>query len=185
MLLCNHGDYICHLTKKSERSDAFQMLEITISALVSFVTMSTLLTIYSIFDFRDRLVPNQTIFAGAIIGFVVVLISGHLIQHLALHLTAAAIMIILGYTLFRIGSFGGADFKVTLIVAIVSPGLEFTSWSNPILEGILIAGLQLIVMLAGGYVYSKRRVYKENMKTIPLIPLLFGAYLILQLLAIF
>ena len=161
------------------------MLEITILAIVVFIVASILLIGYTILDIHDQLIPNRFILLGALIGITVTILSGHFLHHIILHIAAFLFMAIVGYTLFHIGSFGGADVKVVLILSVVSPGLEFTSWGNPVFEAILIAGVQLAVMLGGGYVYSKIKKQIEKTGPVPLIPFLLLAYLLLQLLAFF
>ena len=158
------------------------VLIITASAIFSFTFTTILLFIYSVFDFRTRKVPNRVMIAGMILGIAVVILSGHIIEHALLHLTATLVALILGYFLFRIGSFGGADVKTLFIIAIISPGVEFGSWGNPIMEGIVIVGLQLVITLVSGYIISKRKA--DDSEVIPLIPVLFATYLVLQLLAL-
>ena len=115
-------------------------------------------------------------------GFAIVLQFGHIVDYALLHLTAVLVALILGYTLFRIGALGGADVKVLFSIAIISPGIEFASWGNPILEGIVAVGLQLMIILVIGYLIAQRKT--DETEVIPLIPILFGAYLVLQLLAL-
>jgi len=158
------------------------VLIITMSTISSFVFTTVLLTMYSILDIRTKKVPNQVMLMGGIVGLAVVLRFGHIVDFALLHLTAVLVALILGYTLFRIGAFGGADVKVLFTIAIVSPGIEFASWENPILEGIVIIGLQLVITLLCGYLISRRKT--GGTEVIPLIPILFGAYLVLQLLAL-
>lgn len=158
-------------------------LVITFSAISSFVFMVGLFIIYSIFDIRSREVPNRVMLMGGVLGSGVILLSGHLAEHISLHLTAVVFTLILGYVLFRIGSLGGADVKTLLTIAIISPGLEFASWTDPMLEGIMIAGMLLAITLLTGYLISKRKT--DDSTLIPLIPILFSAYLVLQLLAFF
>jgi hypothetical protein len=67
-------------------------------------------------------------------------------------------------------------------VAILSPGIELGDWSDYFLEAVLGFGLQVGVMLLGGYVYWR---FKNKESTPPLIPLLFLGYLIVQALAFF
>jgi Flp pilus assembly protein protease CpaA len=110
------------------------------------------------------------------------LLNGHLVENALLHLSAILVALLLGYSLFRIGSLGGADVKTILTVAIISPGIEFAIWENPIMEGILIVGLQLVIMLVVGYLISQRKT--DETDVIPLVPILLGAYLVLQLLAL-
>ena len=161
------------------------MIEVTISDILVFVTIIILLIGYSILDIRDQRISNQFILLGSLVGAAAAILSGHLIQYPILHVTGFLFMLIVGYALFRIGSFGGADVKIVLILSIVSPGLEFTSWESPILEAIMIAGIQLAVMLGGGLLYSKIKNQENRTGPIPLIPLLLVAYLLLQLLAFF
>ncbi len=161
------------------------MIEITISAVLVCMVTSILLGGYSILDICNQQIPNRLVLAGGLIGFIVVIFSGHLLQDMILHVTSILFMMVVGYALFRIGSFGGADVKIVILVSIVSPGLEFISWENPVLEAVLIAGLQIIMTLVGGYGYSKIMNWQERKKPIPLIPFLLVAYLLLQLLALF
>jgi Flp pilus assembly protein protease CpaA len=163
--------------------DHEMVLIITMSTIASFVFTTCLLFIYAVLDIRTRKVPNQVVLIGGIVGLSVVLVFGHIIDYALLHLTAALFSLILGYALFRIGAFGGADVKVLFTITIISPGTEFGSWGNPILEGILVVGLQLVITLAVGYAISQRK--PDETEVIPLIPLLLGAYLVLQLLALF
>jgi len=156
---------------------------ITISEIASFVFTAILLFIYAIFDIRTRKVPNQVLLIGGIMGLAIVLGLGHIAEHALLHLTAVPIALILGYILFRIGSFGGADVKAIFTIAIISPGIEFASWENPILEGIVAVGMQIVITLVVGYLIAQRKT--DVNIAIPLIPILFGAYLVLQLLALF
>lgn len=158
------------------------VLIITTSAILSFTFTTILLFIYSVFDFRTRKVPNHVMLVGVIIGLAVVMQSGHLVEHALLHLTAVLVTLILGYILFRIGSFGGADVKTIITIAILSPGIEFASWGNPVLEAILIVGLQLMITLFSGYLISQRKT--DETGVVPLIPILFATYLVLQLLAL-
>ncbi len=158
------------------------VLVITASAIFSFTFATILLFIYSVYDLRTRKVPNQVMFVGAIVGLIIVTLSGHIVEQAMLHLTAVLVTLILGYVLFRIGSFGGADVKAIFTIAILSPGVEFGSWGNPIMEGIVIVGLQLVITLVSGYLISKR--IADGPEVIPLIPVIFATYLMLQVLAL-
>jgi Flp pilus assembly protein protease CpaA len=153
------------------------------STIASFVFTTSLLIMYAVGDIRTRKIPNRALLIGGIMGLAVVLRFGHIVDYAILHLTAALVALILGYTLFRIGAFGGADVKVLFTIALISPGIEFASWENPILEGIMAVGLQLVITLAVGYLISLRKT--DETEVIPLIPILLGAYLVLQLLALF
>jgi len=161
------------------------MFEFTIPAILSFMAMSSMLVIYGTRDIHSQIIPNRMILVGGTIGTLLVIFSGHFMQHILLHLISVIFVLFLGYALFQIGAFGGADVKVVMIVAIVSPGLEFATWDNPLIEGVVVAGVQLLVMLVGGHVYSRVRKTMKEGNSIPLIPFLLGAYLSLQLLAIF
>jgi len=158
------------------------VLIISMSTIASFVVTTILLFIYAVLDIRTRKVPNQVLLIGGIVGFAIVLQFGHIVDYALLHLTAVLVALILGYTLFRIGALGGADVKVLFSIAIISPGIEFASWGNPILEGIVAVGLQLMIILVIGYLIAQRKT--DETEVIPLIPILFGAYLVLQLLAL-
>jgi hypothetical protein len=158
------------------------VLVITASAIFSFTFATILLFIYSVYDLRTRKVPNQVMLVGAIVGLSIVILSGHIVEQAMLHLTAVLVTLILGYVLFRIGSFGGADVKAIFTIAILSPGVEFGSWGNPIMEGIVIVGLQLVITLVSGYLISKR--IADGPEVIPLIPVIFATYLMLQVLAL-
>ena len=159
------------------------VLVITGSTIASFVFTAALLFMYAVLDFRTRKVPNQVMLIGGILGLGVILLFGHIVDYAILHLTAVLVALILGYTLFRIGSLGGADVKTILTIAIISPGIEFTTWENPVLEGIVAVGFQLMITLLCGYLISQRKT--EETEIIPLIPILYGAYLVLQLMALF
>ncbi len=158
------------------------VLVITASAIFSFTLATILLFIYSVYDLRTRKVPNQVMLVGAIVGLVIVTLSGHIVEQAMLHLTALFVTLILGYILFRIGSFGGADMKTLFTIAIISPGIEFGSWGNPILESILVVGLQLVIVLVSGYLIAQRKTVGNEV--VPLIPIIFTAYLVLQVLAL-
>ncbi|MCK4568524.1 MAG: prepilin peptidase [Candidatus Thorarchaeota archaeon] len=158
------------------------VLVITASAIFSFTFATILLFIYSVYDLRTRKVPNQVMLVGAIVGLVIVTLSGHIVEQAMLHLTAVLVTLILGYVLFRIGSFGGADMKTIFTIAIISPGIEFASWGNPVLEAILVISIQLGVVLVSGYLISQRKTI--GTEVVPLIPIIFTAYLVLQVLAL-
>ena len=153
------------------------------STISSFVITTSLLVMYAVHDIRTRKVPNLGFLIGGIAGLAVILRFGHIVDYALLHLTAVLVSLILGYTLFRIGAFGGADVKTLITIAIISPGIEFSNWGNPILESIIAVGLQLMITLLFGYLISQRKT--DEAKVIPLIPILLGAYLVVQLLALF
>jgi len=158
------------------------VLTLSVMEIMAFLTILSLLVVYSVLDVRDRMVKNEIILAGLIVGGIISLLTGHFLHYSVLHLTALILVIPLTFILFRLGSIGGADAKVLFTIALLSPGIEFGDWSLPYLEAILGLGAQLAVMLLGGYLYWRNR-SKEN--TPPLIPILFVGYLIVQLLALF
>ena len=160
------------------------VLEITIPSILSFATTATLLLTYAVLDLRTRIVPNQIMIAGGFTGLVIIILTGHLIDQALLHLSASVFMVLVAYLLFRTGAFGGADVKAVVTVTILSPGIEFASWSDPILEGVLGSGLLLVAVLLGAYLFSRYRPKEEGLSATPLLPIVLAAYLLLQLLAV-
>ena len=160
------------------------VLDLSIVSIVTFFTIISLLVVYSILDIRDRKVMNEVVFVGGVVGCIVLILTGHFIANLVLHLTALLLVIPLAYILFRIGSIGGADAKILFIVALISPGIELGIWSQPILEAIVGLGGELVVVLLGGYLYWRFK-RNEGNSTPPLIPLLLLGYLIVQVIALF
>jgi Flp pilus assembly protein protease CpaA len=156
-------------------------LEITTASILSFVAITVLLLVYSLFDIRTRQVPNRIMIIGGIVGFIIVIFTGHLFEHALLHLSAIVFMIFVAFLLFRVGAFGGADAKAVVTIAILSPGVEFGGWSEPILEGIISSGLLLVTVLFVAYVFSQYRQKRERIDVIPLLPIVLVAYLFLQL----
>ena len=160
------------------------VVDLSIVSIMSFFTIISLLVVYSTLDIRDRRVMNEVVFAGGAVGCIVLILTGHFITNLVLHLTALSLVIPLVYILFRIGSIGGADAKILFLVAFISPGIELGSWSQPILEAIFALGVELVAMLLGGYLYWRFRRNEEN-STPPLIPFLLVGYLVIQVIALF
>ncbi|MHA2351947.1 MAG: prepilin peptidase [Candidatus Thorarchaeota archaeon] len=160
------------------------VLDLTIGSIMSFVTVISLLVIYSILDMRERRVKNELVLAGGVVGCIIMILTGHFVTSMVLHATALLIVIPLAYILFRIGSIGGADAKVLFVVAFISPGIELGIWTQPILEAIIGLGGELIVMLLGGYLYWRFRRNYEN-ATPPLLPFLLVGYLAIQVMALF
>jgi Flp pilus assembly protein protease CpaA len=142
-----------------------------------------LLLIYSLFDLHQRHVPNPVVIAGGALGTVIVILTGHLSSEVLLHLSAIAFMLSVGYILFRVGAFGGADVKAAVSIAILSPGIEFSYWSDPVFEGILASGLLLGIVLLGAYLFDKSG-RRGNSKIIPLLPIMLIAYVGLQVIAL-
>ncbi|MDH4215076.1 MAG: prepilin peptidase [Candidatus Thorarchaeota archaeon] len=159
-------------------------LEITISSILSFIAITLLLLIYTGFDLRTRHVPNRIMIIGGSVGMAIVILTGHLFEHVLLHVSSGIFMIIVAYMLFRVGAFGGADVKAVTTIAILSPGIEFGGWSDPILEGIVASGLLLAIVLVCAYIYSKYKRKRLGVDVIPLLPIMLVAYLVLQLLAL-
>ncbi|MHA1637090.1 MAG: prepilin peptidase [Candidatus Thorarchaeota archaeon] len=160
-------------------------LELTIVTIMSFLITSLLLLVYSWMDFKDRKVQNQAMLVGFVIGISSIIVSGHFLERIELHVIAGVFVCILSYILFRLKSIGGADFKSLITIAIISPGIEFTTWESPLYEAIIGAGLQIGIMLFLGYMIWKRSAREENeaRRPTPLIPLLLVAYFVVQLLA--
>ena len=159
------------------------VVDLSVGAISSFLTVTSLLVIYSILDIRERRVPNEYIATGGVAGGIVIIITGHFVSNLVLHVTAIAIMFTMSYALFRIGSIGGADAKSLLLVALVSPGIELRVLNIPVLEAVIGMGGELIVMLLGGYLYWRFHINDEKSAP-PLIPFLLLGYLAVQLLAL-
>ncbi len=158
------------------------VLDLTVMSISVFLTVSSLLVIYSVLDIRDRRVRNEIVFFGAAMGSIILILTEHFAYNAVLHLAALLLVIPISYILFRLGSIGGADAKVLLTVALLSPGVEFGDWSQPVLEAIIGIGGEIFVMLLGGYLFWK---YKDTDGTPPLIPILFIGYLVVQSLALF
>ena len=154
---------------------------ITAFAITAFICTIIILLINSIWDFRTRRVPNQMSFTGMLGAVVFSVLSDRIFEQPVLHFTSILLTLVLGYVLFKIGALGGADVKALLAIAIISPGVEFANWVNPILEAISAVGLLFMGTLMIGYVISKKKTNENDI--IPLIPIIMGVYLALQLLA--
>lgn len=159
-------------------------LEVTAASIVSFTGTTVLLLIYSLFDLRRRHVPNQVVIVGGAIGIAIVTLTGHLSSKVLLHSSAIAFMLSIGYILFRVGALGGADVKAAVSIAILSPGIEFGYWFNPIFEGVVASGLLLGIALLCAYLFAKSKKRREDSRIIPLLPMMLAAYLGLQVLAL-
>ena len=165
------------------------VLDLSSGSLVVFFTMTLLLVVYSMMDIRSRRVTNRVLVIGCIIGLAVALLTGRFLIEPVLRLSAAVFAASLSYVLFRLGSLGGADVKLLFGVALISPGAELSMLGSPLYESVLSAGLQMSVMLFGGYLCSQHSKNRErNGKTAgnrpPLIPFLLVGYLASQLLAV-
>lgn len=159
-------------------------LDLSMPSLLSVLTVLLLLTLYSYLDIRHRRVSNNVVLLGGTLGLAVVVLSGHLQAHLLLHLSAVIFVPAFSYLLFRIGALGGADVKILSIIALVSPGFELLEPINPLFESVLSTSIQILVMLLGGYLYSRGFGHKNHAITPPLIPFLMIGYLTMQLLAL-
>ncbi len=160
------------------------VLDLSLESIVPFVTVTSLLVIYSILDIRERRIRNELVLAGGVVGCAVLILTGHFVTNIVLHAAAIVIILPLAYILFRIGSIGGADAKILFVVALISPGVELGFWSQQVLEAIIGVGGKLIVMLLGGYLYWRIRGNDED-TTPPLIPFLLIGYLTIQVIALF
>ena len=160
------------------------VLDLSVPSIVSFVFMTVALLVFSLLDLRDGVVPNRILLAFGAVGVAVAALSGHISRDWILHLVAVTTFLLLGYTLFRQGAIGGADFKAAIILGAVSPGLEMGSWADPVFEAFISSATELALMLLFGYVLW--RVFRQRqLGTTPLIPGLLAAYLIIQVLAVF
>ncbi|MHA2377657.1 MAG: hypothetical protein ACXADS_00070 [Candidatus Thorarchaeota archaeon] len=164
-------------------------LELSVTSVVSFSVTLGLLIAYSVMDLRNRVVRNEYLAVGGVIGFSVVVLSGHLTTNPVLHLTAVIFVTPVSYLLFSIGSIGGADAKSLLIVAIGSPGFEFALWDSPILEAVIGGGLGLFIMMLLGYSYTRWSSSSEDNSegerpVVPLIPFLLLGYVLIQAIAL-
>ena len=151
------------------------------ASFIGFSTILILLVILSIYDLRERRVPNQLVLISGVIGVVIGILTGHIVNEWILHLSAI-IVVIIPIILYRIHALGGADVKAILLIVIVSPGIEFTVWDQPYFEAIIAQLLQILIMLFLSFIWSRVR-NKEETRKPALIPLLLIGYLIVQLLA--
>ena len=162
-------------------------LEISLAGVLCFLAAAVLLVAYSIMDLQDRSVPNRVILVGGIVGLTIAIASGHYFENLVLHSASLVFALVVGYLLFRIGAIGGADVKALVTLSLVSPGISFLSWVDPALEGVMVSGLEMVIMLLLGQFWSYRmNMSKESREyqTPALIPFLFVGYLFVQLLVL-
>ena len=160
-------------------------LEFTLPTVSSFIMTIVLLCVYSWLDLKDRRVANRVVLIGGMVGFGLVAVTGHIIERSILHLTAVTFVFVISYLMFRLNALGGADVKSLVTVAIISPGIEFTTWDNPVFEAVIGGGIGLFLMLLLGFVYWKFTIKPDSTvhRVTPLIPMLLIAYLFVQLLA--
>lgn len=157
--------------------------DLSMPSLVSLVVMAGILVLCSYYDLRDGRVSNQVLLLLGIVGLAMVSITGQLFAEWILHATATVTFLVLGYALFRQGAIGGADLKTSLIIGIVSPGVQLGTWTDPVFEAFIASTVQLAVMLFLGYLYWKIPGRPES-QPVPLIPSLLFAYLLVQVLAL-
>ena len=154
------------------------VLEITSQGVAAFGFAVGVFLLFSYMDLKERKVQNRIVVAAFIIGLSLSLISGHFLDHLYLHLAAICISL-LTIPLFYIGTIGGADLKIIVLLQFVSPGYEFGHYGDFLYEATLGVLFPLIVMFVLGILYSEK---KADSKPTPLIPFLFVGYLLVQLL---
>jgi Flp pilus assembly protein protease CpaA len=144
------------------------------------------LSLYSLYDLRERIVPNRITHSGIALASGIVLIDGQLILEPLLHTTAVLFSVMLSYVLYRLGTLGGADVKALMTLAIASPGSALMVWDDPILEAVISIGSATAVMLLLGFLYWKLATMnvKWNPKP-PLIPFLLMAFIAIQIIALF
>jgi Flp pilus assembly protein protease CpaA len=164
-------------------AECWMVLELTIFSILSFTATTLLLLVYTVLDLRTRRVPNRLMIIGAVAGLVIVILTGHLAENAILHLSAGIFTTIVAYILFRVGAFGGADTKAVVTIAILSPGIEFSVWSEPVLEAIVASGTILVFVLLGAYIYSLYKKRQGTSSITPILPIMLVAYLMMQLLA--
>ncbi len=157
-------------------------IEFTLSHVVSFAIVTTILIVFSVIDVETRKVPNKYMIAGMIITGVTTVLTGHLFSEIMLHLIAFIVTGIFVVILFRIGALGGADAKSMILITLGSPGIEFVSLADPIYEAILGTIGILLIMLVGAIAYSKKA--DDISKGTPLLPFMLIAYLLLQAISI-
>ena len=149
---------------------------------IAFIVTLFILLLVSIEDLRHRIVSNELMLVFGVAGVFQGLWTGHIQSEPILHLTAVVFVFVLSYILFRLKAVGGADVKTLVIVAIISPGIEFTNLNNPVFESVMASLGQILIMLFLGYI-CWRKVRDTDSRPPALIPLLLIGYLLIQLLA--
>ena len=152
---------------------------------ISFATAVILLLVFSFFDVKERKVSNGLLLTGGLVGCVVSILTGQLFALPVLYISTLTFILVLSYSLFRLGAVGGADVKALLVVAITSPGLVYAHWENQIYEGVMIGAIEVLMMVLLGYFYWQihRRTSSTKLerRTVPLLPLLLVAYIGVQI----
>lgn len=151
------------------------------ASVISIIVVVLLLTIYSVYDLRERRVPNRITVTGLIIGVLISIITGHLSANAELRIVSFLFMITVSSVLFKVGALGGADLKTFITISIISPGFELISLNSQFLEGVLISGFELLLTLFGGAMISR---FRSSRKPTALIPVLLCMYVIIQLIGI-
>ncbi|UCE11651.1 MAG: prepilin peptidase [Candidatus Thorarchaeota archaeon] len=150
-------------------------------SVISFSVGIILLLIYSLYDVRNRSVPNMVSYVGIVLVMGLVLVDGQLLSEIELHVTAILFSLVLSYVLYRMGAVGGADVKALVALAIVSPGAAFVVWENPFLEAVINMGIVTGLMLLFGFLYWRLAIDSDNWNTKPpLIPFLLLSFIIIQ-----
>lgn len=171
----------CALTEDGQESN--QIMGPVESAAVVFGSCVAILIWFSHMDISTRRIPNHQLLVSFIVATVIVIFSGHLFAYPMLHGVAVGFTGLMGYVLYRLGSIGGGDLKLILIVAFLSPGMVFTTGGDPILEVVITSGLMTLGMLLLGWFYSRNSRANNDASEdpmTPLIPFLTISYMILQ-----
>lgn len=152
-------------------------------AVVLFIECLAVLFWFSYMDVSTKKIPNRHLFVALLIALFSVLITGHLIEHLVLHLSAIGFTGVTACVLYRIGAIGGGDLKLLLVVSFLSPGMTFVTMADPVLEAVISAGILMMGMLLLGWLYSWHSTERGNLDgtpMTPLIPFLTLLYVVLQ-----
>ncbi len=159
------------------------VLIINEASIIAFITLDVMFIITSFFDLRDRRVSNRVFLVLGVIGVIIGIFTGHIINNWQLHFFAL-VTSALPLFLYNRKVMGGADVKMFILVSIISPGIEFTEWEWVYFEAFIAGSLQILAMLILGIIWSQLR-NKEETRIPALIPLLFIGYLMIQLFAFF
>ncbi|MHA1771381.1 MAG: prepilin peptidase [Candidatus Thorarchaeota archaeon] len=159
------------------------LIEMTLPHILSFFVVVVVLIQFSILDLRYRRVSNRYTMASIVVGCALITLTGLIFTELWIHLCAIILMSWFVLVLYRIGALGGADVKILLFVSITSPGLEFVTWNNFVLEALVGTGMVVVLMLILASVYSRTGRSMEHTQT-PLIPFMLISYLCIQMIAI-
>lgn len=167
-----------------EFEEELALLTIEVSSMITFLAAVMLFAVNSSCDLKTRKIPNRLILAEGVISLVIVFWSGKILSQPILHLLSMFIALTLGYVLFRTGSLGGGDVKTLLVISLISPGLAFNTTLPITIEAHLGVDIPLIVALLLGHLYIRyytKRVEEKTKLPPPLVPYLFGGYILVQL----